>query len=238
MSETTEFTSGLRSGFVPALSAAPFGMLFGAVSVADGQSVFETALMSITIFAGASQLVGVELFGQRVAPWLIIVSIVAVNFRHVLYSAALTPVISHFPLPKKMIAFFLMTDPQFAEALKRHEKEQGVTFSWYLGAGLVLYILWNIMTLIGATLGGFIKNPEALGLDVLLPIYFLSLVMGFRKRPNYLPVVAVSALGSILAYAIVGSPWHVSIGAVAGILLAAILPPGAKRRRHSERFYQ
>ncbi|WP_024708377.1 AzlC family ABC transporter permease [Martelella sp. AD-3] len=229
MPESSEFSSGLRSGIVPALSAAPFGMLFGAVSVTQGQSVFETAVMSLTIFAGASQLVGVELFGQRVAPWLIIASIVAVNFRHVLYSAALTPVIAHFSLPKKLVAFFLMTDPQFAEALKRHEEQERVTFSWYLGAGLVLYVLWNIMTLIGATLGGFIKNPEALGLDILLPIYFLSLVMGFRKRPNYLPIVAASALGSILAYATVGSPWHVSIGALAGILLAALLPPGKAR---------
>ncbi|MET3598634.1 AzlC family ABC transporter permease [Martelella mangrovi] len=229
MSEKTEFSSGLKSGLIPALSAAPFGMLFGAVAVAQGQSVFETALMSITIFAGASQLVGVELFGQRVAPWLIIASIVAVNFRHVLYSAALTPVIAHFSLPKKLTAFFLMTDPQFAEALKRHEREERVTFSWYLGAGLVLYVLWNIMTLIGATLGGLISDPDALGLDVLLPIYFLSLVIGFRKRPNFLPVVAISALGSILAYATIGSPWHVSIGAVAGILLAAILPPDTKK---------
>ena len=33
-------------------------------------------------------MVGIELFGQKVAPWLIVLSIFAVNFRHVLYSAA------------------------------------------------------------------------------------------------------------------------------------------------------
>ncbi len=38
--------------------------------------------------------------------------------------------------------------------------------------------------------GGLIANPHALGLDFLLPIYFLGLVMGFRKRPFWLPVVA------------------------------------------------
>ncbi|WP_176085183.1 AzlC family ABC transporter permease [Martelella sp. HB161492] len=219
------FLTGLKDGLVPSLSAAPFGVLFGAVAVAQGQTVFETALMSITIFAGASQLVGVELFGHRVAAWIIILSIVAVNFRHVLYSAAMTPAITHFSLPEKAIAFFLMTDPQFAETLKRHENGHGVSFVWYLGVGLCLYGFWNVMTLIGATLGGFIDDPAALGLDILLPIYFLSLVIGFRKRDNFLPVVLVSALGSVIAYATIGSPWHVSIGALAGIALAAALPP-------------
>ena len=63
------------------------------------------------------------------------------------------------------------------------------------------------------TFGNLIPDPHALGIDFLLPIYFLGLVMGFRKRPLWLPVVAVSAVASIIAYKTVGSPWHVSIGA-------------------------
>ena len=37
--------------------------------------------------------------------------------------------------------------------------------------------------------------------------------------------MAVSAAASILAYKFVGSPWHVSLGALAGVALAVILPP-------------
>jgi predicted branched-subunit amino acid permease len=48
--------------------------------------------------------------------------------------------------------------------------------------------------------------------------------MGFRKRPLWLPVVAASAVASIVAYKFVGSPWHVSIGALAGVLFAAFMP--------------
>ena len=44
--------------------------------------------MSATVYAGASQMVGIELFGNKVPPWLIVLSIFAVNFRHVLYSAS------------------------------------------------------------------------------------------------------------------------------------------------------
>jgi predicted branched-subunit amino acid permease len=34
-----------------------------------------------------------------------------------------------------------------------------------------------------------------------------------------------SAVGAIAAFHFVGSPWHVSIGAMAGILVAVIFPP-------------
>jgi predicted branched-subunit amino acid permease len=49
--------------------------------------------------------------------------------------------------------------------------------------------------------------------------------MGFRARPLWLPIVLTSAAASILAERFIGSPWHVSVGAVAGIALAVILTP-------------
>ena len=75
----------------------------------------------------------------------------------------------------------------------------------------------------GPKIGVKVENTTTV--DFLLPIYFLGLVMGFRKRPLWLPVVIASAAASIIAYKTVGSPWHVSIGVVAGVLLAVILPP-------------
>lgn len=80
------------------------------------------------------------------------------------------------------------------------------------------------MTALGGIFGQLIGDPKVIGIDVLLPIYFLALVLGFRKRANFLPVVAVSGAVSVIAYHTVGSPWHVSIGAIAGMALAAMLP--------------
>ena len=51
-------------------------------------------------------MVGIELFGQNIAPWLIVLSIFAVNFRHVLYSAAIGRRIGHWPAAQQAIAFF------------------------------------------------------------------------------------------------------------------------------------
>ena len=190
----------------------------------QGLSVFDTVLMSATIFAGASQMVGIELFGQDIPAWVIVFSIFAVNFRHVLYSASFGRHARHWTSAQRLFGFFFLTDPQYAEAESRHEKGTPVTFAWYMGLATALYVGWVANAAVGGWFGGLIPDTHAFGIDFLLPIYFLALVMGFRKRDRFLPIVAVSALASIAGMHFVGSPWHVSIGALAGIVLPACLP--------------
>lgn len=221
----SEFVDGARASLPVAFAILPFGIIYGALAVENGLSVLETVMMSATIFGGASQMVGIELFGQQIAPGLIVLSIFAVNFRHVLYSATTGRLIRHWPRWRQAIGFFFLTDPQFAEAERRAESGRDVSFAWYMGVAAPLYVGWVGEALLGAIFGRLIPNPQAIGLDFLLPIYFLGLVMGFRKRPMWLPVVLVSAAASIAAYLFVGSPWHVSIGALAGVALAAGLAP-------------
>lgn len=219
-----EILSGIRAALPILLSALPFGLLLGAVSANMGLSTGEILFMNMTIYAGASQLVGIELFKHNVAPWLVVLSIFAVNFRHILYSAALTAHIDHFRKSQKVVAFFLLVDPQFAEGLKRAESGIRLTFTWYLSFGLTFYITWQITAVLGAIFGTFVGDPRALGLDVLLTVYFLGLVLGFRAKDNWLPTVIASAIASTAAWHFVGSPWHVSIGALAGIAVASALP--------------
>lgn len=219
-----EIYSGIRAALPTLLSALPFGILLGAVSANMGLSIGEILLMNMTIYAGASQLVGIELFQHSVAPWVVVMSIVAVNFRHILYSAAIGSHIEHFKTWQKMAAFFVLVDPQFAESVKRSESGRKLTFTWYMAFGMTFYITWQITAVLGAIFGKFVGDPRALGLDVLLTVYFLGLVLGFRNKDNWLPTVIASAVVSTIAYHFIGSPWHVSIGALAGIAVASALP--------------
>lgn len=220
----SDFWAGVKLGFPVVIASAPFAMLFGALAVENGFTVGEATLMSLAIYGGASQMVGIELFGQNIAPWLVVLSIFAVNFRHVLYSASIGRRLAHWPLAQQAAGYFLLTDPQFAEVERKTEAGETVGFAWYMGMGLVIYVPWVIESWLGAVFGRLIPDTHALGIDFLLPIYFLGLVMGFRKRPMWLPVVIVSAIASVVAYRTIGSPWHVSVGALAGILLAAAMP--------------
>ena len=224
-SRASEFWRGARLALPVVVAAGPFAMLFGAIAVDNGFSVFEAFFMSATVFGGASQMVGIELFGDRIAPWLIVLSIFAVNFRHLLYSAAVGKHFAKWPRAQQAISYFLLTDPQYALAESVAQKEGRLGFAWYMGAALAVYVSWIILTAVGAFFGQLIPDTSTLGIDFLLPIYFLGLVMDFRKRPLWLPIVAVSAAASMLAYKFVGSPWHVSLGALAGVALAVVLPP-------------
>lgn len=219
-----EMAEGLRGGMIVALSTAPFAVLFGALAVDNGISVAEATLMSTTIYAGASQLVGIELFGNHVAPWLIVFSIFAVNFRHLLYSAAITRLIPHFTLGQKLVAFFLLIDPQFAETARRGESGKTITFGWYLSFALAIYFPWIVFSALGAAFGSLIGDPQVWAIDVLLPVYFLGITIGFRRKPGFYPVAIAAFVASIAAYVLVGSPWHVSIGAAFGVLVGALLP--------------
>lgn len=219
-----EIRDAFRRGIAVAIAASPFAVLFGAVAVDNGLTFAETSLMSATLYAGASQLVGVELFNHHVAPWLVVLSIFAVNFRHVLYSAAMAPHVRHLTFWQKATSFFLLTDPQFAETERRADAGLRVSYIWLMVLGLSVYVPWLCLTIVGGLLGNLIGDPRAIGIDVLLPVYFMGLVMGFRSRANWLPVVLASGVGSVLAMHFVGSPWHVSLGALAGVAVAALLP--------------
>lgn len=228
MSGKSDFLLGLRMGVPVLIASAPFGALFGALAMENGFTVGEAVLMSATIYAGASQMVGLDLFGQHLPAWLIMLSIFAVNFRHVLYSASLGRHLPRWSEWTKAWTFFFLVDPQYAESERRIEQDKPVTLAWYMGMAIPVYSSWVLITLLGALFGKSVGDLHAIGLDFALPIYFLGLVMGFRGRSRWAPVVAVSAVASIIAMRYVGSPWHVSIGALAGVLFAAALPTGKR----------
>ncbi|WMS42447.1 AzlC family ABC transporter permease [Acuticoccus sp. MNP-M23] len=230
-----------RAGFLmilPLLGAVtPFALVFGTLAAQKGMTVADATLMSLTFFAGASQMAAVELLGTNVPMWTILLSVLAVNFRHLLYSASLTPIISGQPAWAKALVFLLLVDPQFALTEKRAEEGKPFSLAWYLGLGLPMYFIWVALTAAGAFAGRLIAHPEALGIDMLLPIYFVGLVMGFRKRARWGLVVLTSGAVSLLVYNApqmgiewLGAPWHVTIGGLAGVAAAAIWPPAGPHR--------
>ena len=225
---SSHFLAGVRRAVPVIISAAPFGLLFGALAVDNGLSVFEATLMSATIYAGSSQMVGIELFSNHAPSWVIVFSIFVVNLRHLLYSATTGRHLTAFSPVQRFVAFFFLIDPQFAETEREVERTGRFSFSWYIGMGLTFYLIWLALTIIGATFGRLLPEPRPWGIDFLLTIYFLGLVMSFRKRPFWLPVVLVSAVASVIAYKLVGSPWHVSLGAFVGVMYAAMF--GVTRR--------
>ena len=220
---------GLLTGLPLILAVAPFALVVGALAVQSGFTSFEAALMSASVYAGASQLVAIELYGARVPLWSIVLAVFAVNVRHLLYSAAMTPLLRGRGPIAKALTFFFLVDPQFAFAQRRYETSGTFSLTWYLALAGPVFLSWVLLTLLGATFGQRITDPHALGIDLLLPVYFLALVIGFRSRPRWSIAVTASAVVAAIVYVApsfgvgwLGPPWHVTLGALAGVLAASL----------------
>lgn len=222
MKNESQFFAGFKDSLPILFAVCFFAMLFGATGVNNGLTFGETVLSSASVFAGASQFVFLDLYGQQAPVWSVLLAVFAINFRHVLYSASLGRYMGNFSLPQKYFAFFFLCDPLFGAGEIRASK-QPLTASYYFGYGIPLYFIWIGFTALGASFGKLITNPEAFGFDMLLSIYFLSLLMGFRSRPNWLASVLASGVVSVLVYKTLGAPWHIMIGALVGITLAAMI---------------
>jgi predicted branched-subunit amino acid permease len=201
------------------LAAVPFGAVFAALAAKKGLPFDQIMAMSGLIYAGASQFAALELWGTPPPFWLIVFSVLAVNFRHFLYSASLGRKMHHWTAAGRYGGFALMVDPVFALA----ELRGGARLSglYYAAIAIPLYAAWLIATAFGALFGRFIEDPKVFGLDFVLAAYFIYLVAQFRGRANAVPIVLASAALAIAAYFTIGPPWHIASGAFAGIAVAA-----------------
>ncbi|GLQ18039.1 AzlC family ABC transporter permease [Maritalea porphyrae] len=224
-----EWLQGLTDALPILVAVIPFGALFGAVAVKSGLDIPTAVFASASIYAGASQFVMLDLLGQQVPVWSIILAVFAVNFRHVLYSASISQHLDRFTPLQKALSFFFLVDPQFATGEARAEQGK-LTPAYYFGYAAPLYSVWILVSWMGALFGGLIEDPAVYGIDFILPLYFMGLVMGFRQRRFFWPILGVSATVSMIAYFTLGNPWHIAAGGIAGMLLGAAMskPPEAK----------
>lgn len=233
---SAEFRAGARDIFPMLFAGAPFGALFGAIAIEQGMTQGQALLMSATIYAGASQFVAIGLWDIPLPTLTIILSVFAVNFRHLLYSASIARHIGHFSPGGKAVTFMFLTDPHFG-ACENRAQHAPLTLAYNLGLAVPLYLVWIAATWVGTVFGSLVENPERLGVDAILPFYFLGLVLAFRHRANWFPVVVISGVGALAVQATIGEPWHIAGGALIGVLFAAIRgkpPSGADRQSRQD----
>lgn len=222
--ETVFTRQGVRRGIGKMLALSlfvvPFGMAFGVAAVENGMDGWVAIVMSVSNFAGASQFAVLELWSAEVPLVPLILITFAVNARHLLMGAALAHWIRPIGWPKTLLTASVTTDPNFAlitaERMKG-ERDAGLL----LGAGLTLWTAWSIGTLLGVGLGSGIGDPRAIGIDVLLPAFFMALLIGlWRGRRSAVPWL-VAGLVAVLANLFIPGHWHIVIGALAGGLVGA-----------------
>ncbi|MFW5834124.1 MAG: AzlC family ABC transporter permease [Pseudomonadota bacterium] len=204
------------------LVVVPFGFAFGAAGVERGLSAFEAMLMSALVFAGASQFATLELWTQPLPLLSIAVTVFAVNARHLLMGAALSPWVHPLPWYRSGPALVLMADVNFADA-HRAFREGSRDVGILLGGGLFLWVIWVVGTAGGIALGNQLGNLQRFGLDLVMASFFAALVTGeIRQGTRLLPVV-VAAVTAVLAMQVLEVGWSIVVAAIGGGLTGAWL---------------
>ena len=197
-------TENLLKGFYDVspllLPVVPFGIIFGAIGIELGFGPYITYATSIIIFSGASQIVFFQLLSNGASSLIAITSSSVVSTRHLLYGAVVAQYLSKLSLMWKIFLSYLLTDQAFAVSQEFFKKNSNDEHKHYhlLGAGLTLWIVWQLTTVIGILLGSIV--PEELGLSFTIPLTFLALLINYFRKIDHLIVIFLSGLSSILFY--------------------------------------
>jgi predicted branched-subunit amino acid permease len=179
-------------GIQVGLAVSLYGISFGALSVVLGFSVWQTMVLSLVMFSGASQfaVIGILASGGASAGGAAIATAGLLGVRNGLYALRMSPVVGPGFL-KRTIAAQLTVDESTAVAMSQTDQRSARVGFWT--TAIVLYLGWNSATLLGALLGNALGDVSAWGLDAVAAAAFLGLL--WPRLVNLEPVVVALGAG-------------------------------------------
>ena len=224
-----DFWQGVISSGPIMLGVIPFGIACGVMGLTAGLTPLETVMMSLLVFAGASQFIAITMLGAGISGWgLIVFTTLLVNLRHMLMSASLAQYMMRQSMFRQAFLSFLLTDEAYAVTISRIYKE-GYSAASQFGASISLYITWALSTIAGVFVGSYIPDPLAWGLDFAMPATFLVLLVPRITDRTSVVVCVVAGLIAVVGSLYLPGKWYM-IAAAFGAVLAGGLMEGAKAR--------
>lgn len=156
------------------LSVAPFGIVFGAAAATAGLAMWQAAGFSTLVFGGSSQFAAVQILGDGGSIMSAAIAGLLLNVRSLAFGVIMAPALSG-PLWQRASMSQLMIDESTAVGAAQAE------LRWrrygYLVAGIGVFVVWNLTTVIGFVVFSDAGNLiHDLGLDAAGPAAFLALL--------------------------------------------------------------
>ncbi|MCW2826796.1 MAG: AzlC family protein [Marmoricola sp.] len=192
-----ETRSIVRDGIAVGVATGAYGVSFGAISVASGLDVWQTCALSLLVFTGASQFALVGVVAAGGSPFFGAVSGLLLGTRNTLYGLKVAPMLG-WTGARRAAAAHLLIDESTAMTLTRSTREHAR--AGFLSAGVAVFTLWNLATLVGAIAGDSLGDPRAYGLDAAVGGAFLGLLW---PRLDTMRTRLAAVAGAALALALV-----------------------------------
>lgn len=225
-SEETEFTrkgsiAGIRQSTPIALGVFTYGIVFGVLARQSSLGLSEAVLISASVFAASAQFVVVDLWESPLPVMTIVVTTVAVNFRHLLMGASIQPWMKRLTPQKTYGMLYFLNDESWGLTMRaRSNGENDAAF--LLGSGFILFAVWISATVLGVPIGGPIANPVKYGLDMAFIVVYIALLIGaWDGREDTVPV-GIAALVALVVSVVIAGSSYIIIGGLAGSVAGVV----------------
>lgn len=202
-----------------------FASAFGAAAAQKGLTLGQSLAMSAFVFAGASQMVALEVWRDTwsLATLAGVATVtVVINARMILMGASLQPWMAAEPPARAALNLFLLTDASWLIGT-RYRAEGGADLGVLFGSGAVLWAVWVAATAPGFLAGALLSDPRRFGLDLVLPIFFAAMLVPLWPGARPALPWAVAGAVSLAMHAFVPGYAFIIAGALAGALAGAFL---------------
>lgn len=169
----TEVRAAVRQAVSVSVATGLYGISFGALSVVAGLDLAQTMVLSLLMFSGGSQfaLLGVVASGGTSAAAITTAGLL--GLRNTLYGVQLSPLLALHGW-RRVLAAQITIDESTAVATAQRSRAAFRAGFWWTGVGI--FVVWNLLTLIGALAGDAMGDPKAWGLDAAAGAAFLALL--------------------------------------------------------------
>jgi 4-azaleucine resistance transporter AzlC len=212
------FLAGFRALLPVLLGVIPFAMIFGVTAVNLGLPAVQAMGMSLIVFAGAAQLVALQLINNNAPLFVILASTFFINLRFLMYSASISPYLQDASRRRRGLLAYILTDQAYAVSITYYTENPDAPHKsyYYFGAAVALAVTWQISTAVGIFLGAVV--PSNWSLDFAVPLTFLALVFPALKDWPAALAAAGAGLTAVIASQL---PYNLGliIGALTGILI-------------------
>ena len=196
------------------------GIAFGLMLQSIGYGAFWAFLMSLLIFAGSGQYLGVSLLAMGASLPQVALLTFIVNFRHLVYGLSLLEKLRGMGI-RKLYMVFGLTDETYA-LLSSAQPPEGVhPHDFYFWIALLNHSYWIAGSVIGAVAGQLL-GFDTTGVDFAMTALFIVIAIDqWKSYPRHLPALLGMA-ATVVCLALFG-PDNMLVPALAVIVLVLAL---------------
>jgi 4-azaleucine resistance transporter AzlC len=191
----TPLQQGVRAGLPIALGYFPIAVAFGALASQAQLSWWEATLMSVLVFAGASQFVGVSMMLAGAGALQIIATTFFLNLRHLIMSLAVNDQMRNFFPGWRYFLSFFITDETFALlTIGRDDRAEERSPGFMTGLMVTAYLGWVSGSAVGGLGAEIIPAQITVAMTVGLYGLFIGLLIPAIRKSRAYALVALTGM--------------------------------------------